>query len=168
MTVNMRIRIVTYALVGLSVGLLVLRFEATASFPGALPILAAGSKLPSPKGYRWDLSRSNLVFVLHVGCPHCENEMTFYEELLRLSRDNRIHSRIVAFFPDSEAQVGIAFPGRLIGLTKLADVDLAPLRVRGTPTLIVVDDSGIVRSVWTGELTADQKQSVIMALRSEN
>lgn len=167
MNQDMKARVIIFATVGLVVALFVFRFEATAYFPETLPKLMPGVKLPSPKGYRWNTAKFTLVLALHVGCPHCENEMPFYEELLRLSQQNKIHAQVVAFFPDSKTEVAGEFSDRLVGLTKVTSVDLASLRVHGTPTGIVVDNVGVVRYLWVGELTSEEENSLILELKSD-
>jgi thiol-disulfide isomerase/thioredoxin len=129
------------------------RFEFRSSSANAEAKLSVGTKLLPPSGYKWDAGRSTLVFVLHVGCPHCENEMPFYEDLVNRKRNNRLNAELVAFFPDSKPEVDLAYSGRLVGLARITNVDMDSLMVGGTPTLFVVDSDGRVGSVWVGELS---------------
>lgn len=41
---------------------------------------------------------------------------------------------------------------------------LNTLGVRGTPTLLIVNDAGVVTDVWVGKLEPDQETQVLTAL----
>jgi hypothetical protein len=88
--------------------------------------------------------------------------------LLDLEKKNQLRTHLVAFLPNSVADVEGAFSGRLIGLEKIANVDVQSLSVRGTPTLLLVDRGGEVKSAWAGELSAGQKWSMVRALSRES
>jgi hypothetical protein len=47
-------------------------------------------------------------------------------------------------------------------------VPLNTLGVRGTPTLLLVNDAGVVTDVWTGKLQPDQEAQVLAALGKKN
>lgn len=160
-------RLVTICVAMLSC-LLVLRYEASENTGHKLTELSVGTRLRPPVGFSWSGEKPTLVFMLRIGCVHCENEMPFYEKLLGLSRMNGIQTRLVAFFPDSKPQIDIAFANRLQGLAKLGNIDLQELHVDGTPTLVVVDETGIVRAVWHGELTAAQERAVTDAVTASS
>jgi thioredoxin-related protein len=143
-------------------------FETATRTPKATGAPSAGMKLQSPKGYRWPSDKPTLVLVIKVGCEHCEKEMDFYERLLELEKKNQLGTHLVAFLPNSAADVEGAFSWRLKGLEKIANVDVRSLSVRGTPTLLLIDQRGEIRSTWAGELSADQKLLMIKALSPEN
>jgi thiol-disulfide isomerase/thioredoxin len=158
-----KVRIATLIL-ALIVVLSILRFGLRASLTNAKGKLSVGTKLRAPAGYKWGQGKPTLALVLHVGCPHCENEMPFYEDLVNRKRSNRLQAELVAFFPDPKPKVDAAYSGRLAGLTRITSVDLDALMVRGTPTLFVVDGTGTVRFVWVGELDFEQTRSVMDAI----
>jgi hypothetical protein len=159
-SVNTKVSVVTVAAAVIAAALM-MHFATSTHSVRSQAELFPGMRLSPPKGYDWSSHKRSLVLVLRVGCSHCENEMEFYERLLSLERDKRTRAFLVAFFPDSKPQVDEALSGRLTGLSRLANVDFASLMVPGTPTLFLVDEGGLVKSVWIGELTADEKQSVI-------
>lgn len=135
--------------------------EAPSRHPRPTDPISVGVKLRAPNGYRWPSNASTLVLVLRVGCGHCENEMSFYERLLDLERTKDLRIHLVAFMPNSETQIREAFAGRLVGLEKVAGAEMPSLKVRGTPTLILVDASGEVKSTWVGEIRPEEKQAMI-------
>ena len=54
-------------------------------------------------------------------------------------------------------------------IANLAIVVLAPLRqlnVTGTPTLLLVNDQGVVTKSWVGQLGAQQEAQVVKAVQS--
>ena len=46
-------------------------------------------------------------------------------------------------------------------------VPLNTLGVRGTPTLLLVNDAGVVTDVWVGKLEPDQQTQVLAALENK-
>ena len=168
MTSDTKLRIVTTLVIvslATTVGIMLLRTprEVRGSFQEVSP----GMILPPPSGYKWSKSQPTLVLALRIGCPHCENEMWFYDKLLALDRSQKPNVQLLAVLPDSEAKVKLAFGTRLVGLTKLADVQLGPLHVPGTPTLILLDSRGFVQKRWIGELSPDEEEEVLAAIRAQ-
>ena len=161
---KIRLLIVGAALIGI---LSTVTVETSVQHPKIIESISVGTKLQAPKGYSWPADKPTLVLALRVGCKHCENEMDFYKHLLALEESNELHAHLVAFLPNSDADVRQSFSSRLIGLKKIADVNIQSLKIKGTPTLFIVDQEGIVRSTWEGELPADKKQSMIRALEAE-
>lgn len=45
-------------------------------------------------------------------------------------------------------------------------MSLNKLGVQGTPTLLLLDDSGTVLQTWVGKLTPEREQAVLSALQS--
>lgn len=144
--------------------LLIVHSETSVKPPRVRKYLSKGTKLTPPMGYKWASDKPTLVLVLKVGCPHCESEMPFYQQLVKLERMNKIQSHLVAFYPDPRTDIELANFGRLQGLDILSDIDMRSLPVEGTPTLFLVDGLGIVKSVWIGELGVDTEQSVISTI----
>jgi len=143
-----------------------LRFMMTSVSPfRAHPSVVVGMKISDPTGYKWRASNKTLLLVLSVKCPHCENEVPFYERLLALKQHGQIGAQILAYFPfDSGPQVNEGFSRRLVALHKFSGTEMEFMRVEGTPTILIVDQNGIVKSKWVGELSDSEKEEVIREL----
>jgi hypothetical protein len=119
--------------------------------------------LPGIKGNR---DQPTLIMALQSGCPYCEASMSFYRDILRSNSKKTF--RVIALLPQSTT-AGQAFMHQYLGqdadgLEDVRQVDLESLNIRGTPTLIVVSNSGRVESSWRGQLSSKQEADVFRAL----
>ena len=71
--------------------------------------------------------------------------------------------RLLQFAPAAVASA-LARYLRLHGLTVDQIVSVAQSRVRGTPTLLLVDRSGVIEAVWLGKVSRDVEQEIISAV----
>jgi len=54
-----------------------------------------------------------------------------------------------------------------VGINDVRQVSMSEVGLRGTPTLILVDNSGKVANVWAGVLPVDKENEVLGQLQSE-
>lgn len=64
--------------------------------------------------------------------------------------------------PFTEAQQYLSGAG--VHVDEVKQATLGALGVRGTPTLLLVNDVGVVTDVWVGRLQPDQETQVLTAL----
>lgn len=132
--------------------------------PPQIQAVAEGTVFSSLPHYQWSSVPLTLVLALKVGCPHCENELPFYEKLVRQNDALSSHVSVIAVFPDSAETVESAYPNRLLRIRRITDTDLQFLNVTGTPTLLLVDSAGRVKRVWKGELDEESRNAVAEAI----
>ena len=74
---------------------------------------------------------------------------------------------MIAVLPHDVSR-GQAYLGQL-GFTAddVKQSQLEAIGVRGTPTLILVDDKGAVKESWVGKLPPDKESEVLKRLRAE-
>lgn len=127
---------------------------------------------PEPKvGQHVDLEsvealrgKRTLYFALQTTCRFCTESAPFYKRLIAKTKDSGV--RFVAVFPtpvDESSQHLVD-----LGITEMQVVQasLDTLNVGGTPTLMLVDDTGNVIASWIGKLSADKEVEVIEKLKS--
>ena len=51
-------------------------------------------------------------------------------------------------------------------VTQVIQAQLDSLGVKGTPTLLIVDQSGTVRQSWVGRLTAERETEVLSRIKT--
>ena len=127
------------------------------------PAVTAGTRL-SLQDVNWTENKRTLLMVLSDGCRFCTESAEFYKKLLQ-ERAKRNDVRIVAVLPQ-EIRVARAYLNKL-GVS-VDDVMQSPLNVvgvKGTPTLILVDDEGVIRGSWLGKLPAEKELEVLNRLR---
>jgi hypothetical protein len=113
---------------------------------------------------KWDApSKKTLVMFLSTNCTYCRQSAEFYRRFLMLLPPGEI--RVIAAFKESPEEGRAYMTSMGIGeVTDVRQVDLVSANVTGTPTLVVVDRAGLVRSLWTGFLPKQGQDEVLSAL----
>jgi hypothetical protein len=128
------------------------------------PAPATGSKVSVPD-VDWGKNRRTLVLVLQKGCHFCAESAPFYQRLVR-DTAGREGLRLVAVLPQQvdEGKQYLNDLGVLIDEVRQAPPN--DLGVRGTPTLLLLDGSGVVTDSWVGKLTPEKEDEVLHRLKS--
>lgn len=120
-----------------------------------------GDVLPAVEDLDWGVSEKTLVLAFSSRCLYCIESLPFYK---RLGEIEPVSSQLVALTREP-AETGVEFFSEAdVDLTVLPNADLSRLGVRGTPTLMLVDNSGTVLDVWRGRLTPDQEETILASL----
>jgi hypothetical protein len=108
----------------------------------------------------WSKKDLTVILVLSKDCRFCTESAPFYRRLLEGSQKSNEFS-LIALLPQAvnEGQSYLRSIGLLISEVK--QVSLRSLGIRGTPTIIFVDKSGIVKELWVGKLTPKQEIEVL-------
>ena len=108
----------------------------------------------------WKNNKRTLLLALSTACHFCTDSSPFY---VRLTKEAR-HAHLIAVFPQS-TEDGKQYLNRLgVGIEDVHQSTLGSLGVQGTPTLILVDDKGVVLNSWVGKLPADKEAEVLSQL----
>src|SRR6476660_6235696 len=115
-------------------------------------------------GIDWSKSQRTLVFALQTGCHFCSESGSFYQRLVQ-QRTSFGNTRLVAVLPqgpdDARRYLGkIGFAADEIRQSSLNDIG-----VRGTPTLLLVNESGIITDVWDGKLSPARENNLLARLQ---
>jgi hypothetical protein len=114
----------------------------------------------------WTKSEQTLVLALNQDCHFCTESAAFYQ---KIAKDESIKkkTRLLAVFPHS-AQEGEKYLNKLGVPTDdidLKQVTLSSIRVRGTPTLMLVNSQGLVIDAWLGKLSLDKESEALKKLQ---
>jgi thioredoxin-related protein len=113
----------------------------------------------------WSNNNQTLLLVLQKGCHFCTESAAFYQRLVRETAGHgNIH--LIAVLPQAtdESKKYLDDLGVAIEEVKQATPD--SIGVPGTPTLILVNDQGVVMTSWVGKLSADDEAKVLRRLVS--
>jgi Redoxin len=131
--------------------------------PPAVPTSIAGKISADLTGRKkW------IVLVLSTQCHFCQESAPFHERLAQMLQ-NSPDTGLIAVFPQDrqaveqyKATYKVNFPNII------TDASLAKLQVRGTPTLLLVDQQGKVLKSWRGRLPENDEKEVRTELGLKN
>jgi len=115
-------------------------------------------------GVQWQSSKASVVVVLSTKCVYCERSAPFYQKLTALIQQRGGAVKTIAVFPQnaSDGQAFLSTHG--LAMDQAVSVPLGVLGVHVTPTLLLVDRSGIVQDGWVGSLNVESQTAVLAAV----
>jgi thioredoxin-related protein len=118
------------------------------------------------EGVDWSKSEQTLLLILSTQCGFCKQSEPFYHRLNGEPRDHQA-VRLIAVFPQPNQSGKEYLEQEHVVVDDVRQRPATNLRVRGTPTLVLVDRNGIVKNEWIGLLSANQEAEVIALLRAK-
>jgi thioredoxin-related protein len=122
-------------------------------------ISLTGTKLPLD-GIDWSKKGKTIVLALSANCRYCNESVDFYRTIAD-KRADRNDIGLVGVMPQDIGDARTYFTDRNLGVDEVRSLNLSNIRVKGTPTLIVVDRDGSVVESWVGRLTPEKEEEVI-------
>ncbi|HEX8844452.1 MAG TPA: hypothetical protein VF791_07400 [Pyrinomonadaceae bacterium] len=115
-----------------------------------VPANIVGRKVSLPD-VDWAKNERTLVLALKSDCRFCTESAPFYRELLK-RQTLQSNMKLIAVLPNpvDEAKAYLASLGVNVGEVRQASLN--SIGVSGTPTLLIVDSSGVVTDAWKGRL----------------
>lgn len=109
-------------------------------------------------------SRVNALIFLRTGCSFCDESMPFYRRITQLSNTGKV--KVVAFFEHNDLE-----SSEYMKRSQLTDVGISranfdSLGIKGTPTLVLLDQGGKVLKSSVGKLDDKGEQEVENYLKS--
>jgi thioredoxin-related protein len=137
------------------------RFAPSSSEPIEVKV---GDKVARIEGWDFGAHGETLMLVLRKGCHFCEDSAPFYQRLVTQQRQSGSHASIVAVFPDPADVAKEVVQSEGLAVEAISGVPLERLNVNGTPTLLLVDRTGMVLKAWMGVLSPRQELEVMRAV----
>ncbi len=123
------------------------------------PVIGSKAAVPDVD---WGRNGRTLVLVLQKGCGYCTDSAPFYQRLAREAGS----VRLVAALPD-KVEVGRQYLSELaVPVEEVRQASPQALGAPGTPTLLLVDGSGVITDSWVGRLPPDKEDEVLSRLKS--
>ena len=113
----------------------------------------------------WAKNSRTLLLVLQSGCSFCTESSPFYQRLAR-ETGQRSDVHLVAVLPQDVAEGAKYLNSLGVPIQDVRQAQLGTLGVSGTPTLILINDKGIVTNSWVGKLSGDREAEVLNQLRT--
>lgn len=120
-----------------------------------------GDRLPGLDGREFQDSRRTLILYLASTCRFCTESMEFYKKL----SVQRGQVRLVAmgFEPESKLSDYVLTHG--VKPDRVISVNPGQLKFRGTPTILLIDQTGVVLNTWRGRLDPRREEEVLASLQ---
>ena len=119
----------------------------------------AGSKISLP-GVDWASNEQTLLLVLEEKCPYCRESAPFYQQLAREAGQKR-RVRLIAVLPQEVAEAKQYLSSLNVPIDEVRQSSVEALGVKGTPTLILLNQKGEVTQSWPGKLSPEQETEVL-------
>lgn len=130
--------------------------------------IAVGDAMPGFLPIEYEAHDRTLILVLSADCRFCVESAPFYESLVESLQDTSVSREdvqvVAAVTEDEVTAASFLANAGLQEIPFFSGVELRGLRVRGTPTLLLVDRQGVVVNLWRGKLFHDSEQEVLKAL----
>jgi thioredoxin-related protein len=115
------------------------------------------------EGMDWSKSDQTLVMFLSTTCSYCKKSEVFYRQLTSEPIDHK-KVRLIAVFPQPSKDGKEYLDRTGIRVDDVRQRVANDLKVKGTPTLVLVNRDGIAMNEWEGLLTATQEAEVMTHL----
>jgi peroxiredoxin len=121
----------------------------------SLPRISVGERLDVPN-VNWAQNKKSLVFFLKKDCPYCTSSAPFYRQLIEDASKRNV--KCVAVLPNSADEARKYLQYLELPIENVQTDPSTNYKISGTPTVLLVDDGGIVRSAWFGAVPGREKE----------
>jgi peroxiredoxin len=125
------------------------------------PHIPVGTKVALPN-VNWQAGDETVVLGLSTTCHYCTESAGFYRELAKVCKERNV--RTLAVFPQPIEAAEKYMKDKGITFDEIRQARLADLEISGTPTLLLVDKTGAVKSVWIGKLEDNIEKKLLANL----
>lgn len=122
-----------------------------------------GQKVPL-EDVNWKDHEKTLVLYLSATCRYCTESIPFYQRLIRENAAKGIE--FIAVMPQEDNEAKAYLNSKKLEITQTYKASFASIGVTSTPTLLLVDNNGVVTDSWRGKLAPDRENEVIDKLSS--
>ncbi|HEV2248222.1 MAG TPA: hypothetical protein VGW37_16360 [Terriglobia bacterium] len=115
-------------------------------------------------GVDWQKNGRTLVLAISTKCHFCTDSAPFFR---RLATETGKDVKIVAVLPQPVAEGEQYLVAEGVRADQVLQAAPDKIGVRGTPTMILVNASGVVSQVWVGKLEPAQQEMVLSVLKGQ-
>lgn len=113
----------------------------------------------------WAKNGHTLLLVLSKECRYCAESIPFYQKLGKeLSQNAKV--KLIAAFPEDKSVAGEYLQSNNVAVSEIYQVSAPSLGVRGTPTILLINEKGEVVENWLGKLPESDEKKVFERLKS--
>jgi len=132
-----------------------------ASTPPADPRISRSAKVVI-EGVDFSKSSSTLLLAVGKGCHYCSNSARFYRRLVQGLSDVA-GARMVVVSSDAPSDTKYYLKSLGIEVNEIRQVQLHSIGIRIVPTVALLDQNGVVKNVWIGQLPPKTESELMTA-----
>jgi len=122
-----------------------------------------GAKLSQPD-IDWSKSNKNVVLMLSNTCHFCTESAPFYKRLVQ-EQAQRGTFRLTAVLPQPVSDGQKYLNGLGVEINDIKQLTPGGIRIQGTPTILLVNNAGVVTEEWLGKLPPEKENEVLSRLQ---
>jgi hypothetical protein len=130
----------------------------------AVPDYQVGETLPAAFPVDFRKTPQTLLLVLSSQCHYCTDSVPFYRDLLSARANGGSDTRFVAVGLETRATLEDYLKQHQLVFDEVVSLPREAIKFRGTPTLLLVDNSSVVKGVWSGFLSSEQRRDQVVQL----
>jgi len=127
------------------------------------PLYAEGERIPAVAGVNFAAFDRTLLVVMKSDCPFCIASSGFYRRLLDEQQTRRASVQVLFVAAEDDARFDESLRENGLPTGRTARMRGNSLKVRGTPTLLLIDRSSRVQTVWEGQVPASVEKQIVAA-----
>jgi hypothetical protein len=116
-------------------------------------------------GVDWSRNGETLVLAISTHCHFCTESTPFFR---RISEEKRKDIKLLAVLPESTAEGEQYLSREGVHVDNISQVSLDGAGLAGTPTMLLVDSSGVVKHLWFGKLDPSAQEQVLALIRGKS
>lgn len=117
-----------------------------------------GTKLSLPD-VDWAQNGQTLILALSKDCHFCSESASFYQKIVSQRQGKSL--KVIAVLPQDTRSGQNYLSGLGVAVDEIRQASLSSIQVSGTPTLLLVDNAGVVKEVWVGKLPPDKESEAL-------
>jgi hypothetical protein len=121
-------------------------------------IIQPGTKLSLPD-VDWTQNGQTLILALSKDCRYCSESASFYQKIVNQRQGKSL--KVIAVLPQDTQSGQNYLNGLGVAVDEIRQTSLSSIQVSGTPTLLLVDQNGVVKEVWVGKLPSDKESEAL-------
>jgi len=129
-----------------------------------LQMMPVGKIMPL-ENIDWKNNKKTLVLYISTTCHFCDESSPFYERLVEKYGDGK-NVKLIAVLPQTVEEAKEHLEILEVNIKDIYNARLTSIGVTATPTLLLVDKSGVVTDMWKGKLTGEKEDEVLSKLAS--
>jgi hypothetical protein len=110
----------------------------------------------------WAKNGQTLLLALSSSCHYCSESAPFYQQIT----EQRGDTHIIAVLPEAVGDSEKYLSKLGVYVDKIRQIPLDSLDVTGMPTLMLINNDGVVTDLWVGQLPVSEEERVLNLLHN--